>query len=154
MPLAQFRVADPETLVGREAQYADLSLVGVAVYLPGGLAGLLQRVRPGQRRVDPAAGDQPVGLPGLTVVGEVRADDPFQVHPEVPVVVLVQVAAGRGAGDDGTAAFGDEHARAERLPARVLEHDVRVVATGQLADPGAEPAPLGLVLVVLIFPEA
>src|SRR5262249_46753310 len=66
---------------------------------------------------------------------------------------LVQVSAGRGAGDDGTPTLGDENAHAEGLPARVLEDDVRVLATGELPDPGAEPAPLRLVLGVLVLPE-
>src|SRR2546427_63135 len=90
---------------------------------------------------------------GLVILArrEMRADDSFEVHPEVPVVVLVQISTRRGAGDDGTAALGHVHADAERLPARVLEHDVRVVATGELADARTEPAPLQLVLGVLVL---
>ncbi len=143
----------PSPSAGARQQHADLALVRVAVHLVRGLAGLLQRVGLRQRRVDPAERDQPVGLPRLLVVGEVAADDPLEVHPEVAVVVLVQEAARGGAGDDGAAALGDVDAGAERLPAGVLEDDVRVLAAGQLADPLAEAAPLVRVLGLLVLPE-
>src|SRR6266545_2751330 len=103
--------------------------------------------------MDTALGDQPVRLPGFAVVGEVRTDDPFQVHPEVAVVVLVHETRGGCAGHDGAAALGDVHAGAERLPAGVFEDDVRVVAAGELPDLRAEPLPLLRVLGVLVLPE-
>src|SRR5215207_5619857 len=99
--------------------HAELALVRVAVHLVRGLAGLPQVVRLRHGRVDLAEGDEAVGLPRLPVVGEVAADDPLEVHPEVAVVVLVLIAAGRGAGDDGAAALGHVDARAEGLPAGV-----------------------------------
>ena len=68
---------------------------------PGGRCGG-RRARPGRppragRSADSvgwiiALRDQPVGLPRLAVVGEVGADDPLEVHPEVAVVVLVHEA--------------------------------------------------------------
>ena len=82
-----------------------------------------------------------------------RADDALEVHPQVAVVVLVLEARRRRAGHDRAALARDVDARAERLPARVLEDDVGVVAAGQLADPGAEALPLLGVLVVLVTPE-
>src|SRR3954453_13594962 len=146
-------VADAEALFGGEGEHADLALVGVAVHVAGGLADLLHRVDLGQRRVDQAAVDEPVGLPRLLVVGEVAADDPLEVHPQVAVVVGVHVAAGRGAGDDRAALLGDVDAGAEGLPAGVFEDDVDVVAAGQLADLLAEPLPLLGVLGGLVLPE-
>src|SRR4051812_13074006 len=146
-------VADTEALLGCEAQHADLALVPVLMHVVRRLAHLCHRVRLRQRGVDPALGDQPVGLPGLAVVREVRADDALEVHPEVPVVVLVHEPARRGAGDDRAALAGGVDRGPERLPARVLEDDVDVLSAGQLADPLAEPAPLGGVLGLLVLPE-
>ena len=134
-----------------QAQHADLALVQVAVHVVRGLAGLVQRVDHRQGRVDHALGDQPVGLPGLAVVGEVRADDPLEGHPQVAVVVLVHVARRGSAGDDRAAALGHVDRGAEGLAARVLEDDVHVLAAGQLPDPGAEPLPLLGVLGVLVL---
>src|SRR5579875_2296314 len=99
----EFTVADTETLLRCQAQHADLALVCVAVDVVGGLAGLRQRVHLRDRRVDRALRDEPDRLPRLAVVREVRADDPLERHPEVPVVVLVHVArGGRARGDDAT----------------------------------------------------
>src|SRR3954470_15783157 len=150
---ALLRVADAEAFGGGQAQDADLALVGVVLHVAGGLADVVHGVGLGQRGVDEALVDEPVGLPRLLVVGEVRADDPLEVHPEVAVVVLVQVAAGGGAGDDHPALLGDVDAGAEGLPAGVLEDDVDVVAAGQLADPLAQALPLLGVLGVLVLPE-
>src|SRR5262245_141611 len=108
MLLAQPRIPYAEALFRRETQHADLALVLVLVHLERGLAGLLQRVHTGQCRMDLSLGDQAVRLPRLAVVGEVRADDALQVHPEVAVVVLVQEAARRRARDDRAAALGHE----------------------------------------------
>ena len=99
-----------------------------------------------------AVDDRLVGRPRLAVVGEVRALDGLELHPQVAVVVLDHVAAGRRAGDDRAAALGHEHARAHGRASRVLEDDVGVVAD-QGADVLAEAAPLGLVLGVLVLPE-
>src|SRR5262245_8848256 len=93
-----------------------------------GLAGLLQWESLGQCRVDSTKIDEPVCLPSLAVIGEVATDDPFERHPQVPVVVLVFIAAGRCARDDHATSFGDENAGAKGFPARVLEDDVRVLA--------------------------
>src|ERR1044071_10299559 len=103
--------------------------------------------------MDLPLGDQAVRLPRLAVVREVRADDVLQVHPQVTVVVLMHEPARRRAGDDRAALARHEDARAEGLLAGVLEHDVRVLATGQLADARAETLPLLGVLVVLVLPE-
>src|SRR3954471_6477551 len=70
-------VADAEAFGRGEGEDADLALVGVAVQVVGGLADVVHGVGVGQGGVDQAAVDEPVGLPGLLVVGEVRADDPF-----------------------------------------------------------------------------
>ncbi len=147
-------VADAEPLAGREPQHADLAAVRVAVHGVGGQAGLGEREDPRQRGVDHASADEPVGLPGFAVVGEVRPDDALEVHPQVAVVEPVLVAGGGGAGDDGAAAPGHVHARAEGLPARVLEDDVGVVPTGQLADVTAEAPPLAGIGRVGVLPEA
>ena len=96
--------------------------------------------------------DHPVRLPGLAVVGEVGRDDPLQLHPEVAVVVLDHEAGGGGAGDDRAAPSGDEDRRAERLAAGMLEDDLRVPAH-EATDVLAQPAPLLLVLGVLVGPE-
>src|SRR4051812_21757191 len=145
-------VADAEAFLGGHGEDPDLALVGVVLHVAGGLPDVLHGVDLGQGGVDQAAVDEPVGLPGLPVVGEVAADDPLEVHPEVAVVVLVHVAAGRGASDDDAALAHHVDRGAEGLPARVLEHDVDVVAPGQLADALAEPVPLLGVLVVLVLP--
>ena len=68
---AHLLVTDPETLLGSQAQHPDLALVGVVVDVECGLADLGERVGARQGRVDHPLGDQPVGLPRLTVVGEV-----------------------------------------------------------------------------------
>ena len=146
-------VADAQTLLRSEAEHADLALVEVVVHVERGLADLGQRVGPRQGRVDHPLRDQPVGLPGLAVVGEVGADDPLEVHPQVAVVVLVHEARGRRAGDDRAALARGVHAGTEGLAARVLEDDVDVLAAGQLADVGAETPPLPRVLGPLVLPE-
>src|SRR3954447_5786942 len=153
MGVAELVVADAETLLGSEAEHADLALVLVVVHVQGDLADVLEGVGPRQGRVDLALGDEAVGLPRLAVVGEVGGDDPLEVHPQVAVVVLVHVAAGRGAGGDGAALAGHEDRRAERLAAGVLEDDVDVLAAGELTDLGAEALPLLRVLGVLVLPE-
>ncbi|CAM5316091.1 hypothetical protein SHIRM173S_07534 [Streptomyces hirsutus] len=61
------------------------------------------------------------------------ADDPFEVHPEVAVVVLVLVPGAGSTGHDGAAAPDDVHGDAEGGPTDVVEGDVRV-----LADLGAD----------------
>ena len=66
-----------------------------------------------------AAVDELVGLPRLAVVGEVRADDALEVHPQVAVVVLVHVARGRRARDDRAALARDVDRGAERLAAEL-----------------------------------
>ncbi len=97
--------------------------------------------------MDHALGDQPVGLPRLAVVGEVRADDPLEVHPQVAVVVLVREAATWTRTVTIVPPLRVTYdRRAEGLAARVLEDDVGVLAAGQLADPRAEPVPLLRVL--------
>ena len=81
-----------------------------------------------QRRVDPRFAHHPVRLPRLAVVREVTALERLEVHPEVAVVVLdLEPRRGR-ARDDRPAPLGDEHRRAHRRAARVLEHDVDVAA--------------------------
>src|SRR4051794_5475967 len=96
-----------------------------------------------------------VGAPALGVVGEVRADDALREHPQVAVVELVQEAARRRARDDLAAATGDEHGGAERVAARMLEHDVGIAAACQLAHRLAEPEPLLRVLTAGVgVPEA
>ena len=143
----------PEPLLGGQAEDADLALVEVA-------GGPGRRPRPPrssgidgrQRRQDLALADQPVGVPGLAVVGEVRALDGLELHPEVAVVVLDHVARGGGAGDDGAGPLAGEDRGAHGLAPGVLEDDVGVVAH-QGPDVLAEPAPLRLVLGVLVLPE-
>src|SRR5215475_13477645 len=103
--------------------------------------------------MDRAARDQPVRLPRLAVVREVRSDDPLEVHPEVPVVVLVKESGCGSAGDDRAAALGDVDADAERVAARVLEHDVRIFAAGEFSNALAEAAPFVGVLRDLVLPE-
>src|SRR5680860_1517452 len=150
---ADLVVADAESVLGSQAEDADLPLVGVLVYVEGCLPDLVEGVGPRQGGVDHALGDEAVGLPGLAVVGEVRADDPLEVHPQVAVVVLVHVTAGRGAGDDRAALSRGEHRGPEGLPAGVLEDDVDVLTAGELADVLAEATPLLGVLGVLVLPE-
>src|SRR5215218_1662396 len=60
-------VHDAEALLRGEREDADLALVGVGVDVERGLTGLVEGVDLGQRRVDQALGDQPVGLPRLAV---------------------------------------------------------------------------------------
>src|SRR5579859_1621907 len=151
--IAQRGVTDAESLARCKTQYPDFALMQIAVDVEGRLTRVLEAVTARECGVDHALLDQPVRLPGLAVVGEVRADDPLQVHPQVPVVVLVVEAARRGAGDDRAAAAGHVHRGAEGLPARVLEHDVRVLAVGQLPDPGAETLPLLGILGLRVGPE-
>ncbi len=153
MALAGGAVADPETFLRREAEYSDLALMEVAVDVIGGLTGLGERVDAGQGRVDQALGDQPVGLPRLAVVREVRPDYLLQVHPQVAVVVGVHEATRGRAGRDRPAASGDVHGRAEGLPPGVLEDDVGILTAGELADLLAEALPLLGVLGVLVGPE-
>ena len=96
--------------------------------------------------------DQLVGVPGLAVVGEVGALDGLELHPQVAVVVLDHVARGGRTGDDDAAPLGGEDRGPHGLAARVLEDDVGVVAH-QGPDVLAQPAPLRLVLGVLVLPE-
>ena len=67
---AQFAVAHAQPGLGRQAQHANLALVQISMYVERGLPGIGERVYAGQRGVDPAAGNQPIGLPGLAIVGE------------------------------------------------------------------------------------
>src|SRR4051812_38173006 len=152
-PGPELGVGDPEALAGGQAEDADLALVQVLVDLQRRLAGLLERVDGGEDRLHLALADEPVGLPGLPVVGEVAALDGLQAHPQVAVVVLDHVARGGGAGDDRAAPAGDEDRGAHGVAAGVLEDDVGVAA-GQLPDALAEAAPLGRVLGALVLPEA
>ena len=145
-------VVDAETLLGGQAEDADLALVEVAVDLVGGLAHLGQGVDGREGGQDLALADQLVGVPGLAVVGEVGALDGLELHPEVAVVVLDHVARGGRAGDDGAGPLAGEDRGAHGLAAGVLEDDVGVVAD-QGADVLAQAAPLGLVLGVLVLPE-
>src|SRR5690349_10670052 len=147
------RVGDAQAPMRRQGEYADLALVQVLVDVVGRLPHVLHRVRLGQGGVDKPTVDEVVRLPGLAVVREVRADDALEVHPQVPVVVLVQVPGRRGAGDDGAALAGDVGAGAEGLASRVLEHDVDVLAPRELADAAPETLPLPLVLGGLVLPE-
>src|SRR5699024_562763 len=130
--LAHLGVEDAQSFPGGQAEDAALALVEVLVDVKGGMANLVEGVRPGTGRVDRTLGDEAVGLPRLAVVGEVAGDDPLEVHPQVAVVVLVHVARGRRAGGDGAALAGDEHGGPEGLAARVLEDDVDVLAAGEL----------------------
>ena len=56
------------------------------------------------------------------------ADDALEVHPQVPVVELVQVPGTGPAGNDDPAPARHEHRDAERLLPDVVENDVRVGA--------------------------
>src|SRR5262249_12301671 len=132
--LPKLHVTHAETLGGGETEHADLSLVGVLVHLVGGLPGLREWVGLGEGRRDLTSGDEPVGLPRFAVVGEVRADDSLDMHPEVAVVEHVQEAARGRAGDDRATAAGDEDRCAECLPAGMLEDDVRILAAGQVTN--------------------
>src|SRR3954452_8363344 len=151
--LPQRGIANAETFLRRKAEHADLALVRVAVHVVRRLPGLLHRVHTGQCRMDLPLGDQPVRLPRLAIVREMRADDLFQAHPEVPVVVLMEESTGRCARHHGSSLPRHVDAGAERLPARVFEHDVGVVPAGQLADAGAESLPLLRVLGDVVLPE-
>src|SRR3954466_15623919 len=62
-------------------------------------------------------------------------------------------SGGRGAGNDEAPLLRDEDRRTERLASRMLEHDVRILAAGQLTHLLAEPQPLLRILRVLVFPE-
>src|SRR6266508_6245850 len=131
-------VVDAEAIRGGQAENADLALVEVAVHRQGGVAHLLERVDVGEDGLDHALGDEPVGVPGLAVVGEVAGLDLLQLHPQMPVVVLDHVAAGGRAGDDRAAPGAHEHRGPHGLAARVLEDDVRILA-GEGADVLSEP---------------
>src|SRR5579864_6278829 len=110
--VTQLGVLDAQALTVGEAQDADLPLVEVVVDLVGGLADRVEGEHRRQDRLDAPLADQAVGVPGLAVVREVRALDRLELHPEVPVVVLEQVAGRGRAGDDGAAAGAHEHRRA------------------------------------------
>ena len=153
MRVALLRVRDAEARrSGARQRTASLPSASLLVDGAGRLADLGEVVGGRHDRLDAALVDEAVHVPRLLVVGEVRRDDPLQLHPEVAVVVLEHEARRRRAGDDRAAALGDEHRRAERRPARVLEHDARVLAD-EAAHLLAEPAPLALVLGVLVLPE-
>ncbi len=117
------------------------------------LAGLLQREGLGQGRVDHALRNEAIGLPRLTVIGEVRADYALEVHPEVAVVVFMHEARGGCARNDFAALAGDVDRRTKRLAAGVLEDDVNVVAAGEFANLLAEALPFCGVLRALVLPE-
>ena len=92
VPLAQLRVADargPPPGRGRARRPCPGAGCGARRRRPARSA---PAGRPATASGGSARGDQPVGLPRLAVVGEVGADDPLEVHPEVAVVVLVHVA--------------------------------------------------------------
>src|SRR5665647_365227 len=88
--LSLLRVRDAKTGPRGERKNSYLALVQVAVDVVRRLPDVDQRIRLAQRGVDEPAVDQVVGLPRLAVVGEVRADDALEAHPQVAVVVLVQ----------------------------------------------------------------
>jgi len=69
---AQLLVADAETLLGRQAEDADLALVGVVVDVEGRLADVVDASTCAKGSVGLALRDQPIGLPRLAVVSEVR----------------------------------------------------------------------------------
>src|SRR5665647_1480937 len=83
------RVSDAKTGPRGEREDADLALVQVAVDVVRRLPDVDQGIRLAQRGVDEPTVHQVVGLPRLAVVGEVRAEDPLEAHPQVTVVVLV-----------------------------------------------------------------
>src|SRR4051794_31300296 len=145
-------VVDAEALLRGQAQHADLAFVLVAVDPACRLARLLEWVHGRQERLDPALADELVGRPRLGVVGEVRGDEPLQLHPQVAVVELDHVARSGGTRDDGAAALADEDRRPHRLAARVLEHDLGIVAD-ERPDVLAEPSPLRLVVALVVGPE-
>jgi hypothetical protein len=112
----------------------------------------LERVDGGERREDLALADELVGVPGLAVVGEVRALDRLELHPEVAVVVLDHVARGGGAGHDGPRPLAGEH----RCPHGLAPGCSKTISGSpptRVPDVLAEAAPLRLVLGVLVAPE-
>src|SRR5262245_16834009 len=149
----QLIVAHPEAPLRCQTEYSYLALMFIAVYLERCLSSFMQIIRLGQSRVNVALCDESVGFPRLSVVGEVGPDDALEIHPEIPIVVRVPEARCGRTRHDRAASLGDEHAGAEGLPTGVLEHDVRVVAAGQLADAGAESLPLLRIRCVLVLPE-
>src|SRR5665811_1701916 len=84
------RVRDAKTGPRGERKNSYLALVQVAVDVVRRLPDVDQGIRLAQGGVDEPAVDQVVGLPRLAVVGEMRADDALEAHPQVAVVVLVQ----------------------------------------------------------------
>src|SRR5262249_58450421 len=66
---------------------------------------------------------------------------------------LVKESGCGSAGDDRAAALGDVDADAECLATRVLKHDVRIFAAGELPNALAEAAPFVGVLRGLVLPE-
>src|SRR5262245_949019 len=88
--ITQLGVSHPQSFPRCKAKHANLPLMKVGMDVLGRLAGAIEGVGTRERRMDPALNDQPVRLPGLSVVREMRTDDPFEIHPQVPVVVLVQ----------------------------------------------------------------
>src|SRR4029453_6059992 len=146
-------VSYTEPFLRCKAEYSNLALVFIAVYLEDCLPHLLKGVCLGQSWMNQAFCNQPVCLPGLAVVGEVGADDAFEVHPQVAVVVLVHEARGGRTADDGSALASDERAGAERFTAGMFEDDVGILACGQFTNPGPQPTPFALVLRGRVLPE-
>jgi len=119
-----------------------LALVLIVGHALVGVGGLLEVEALVEHRLDAAVDDELVGPVGLERVGEVRADDLLLPHPQVADVELELVAGGGAADDDLAELLGHQDRGREGLGPDVLEHDVGIVATGELADLLAEPARL------------
>src|SRR5699024_12118536 len=104
--------------------------------------------------MDQALIDQPVCLPRLAVIREMRALNILQVHPQVPVVIFVHEARSRGTCDDRPALARHEYRSAEGFASRMLEDDIGVFAAGEFPDFLAEAPPLAGILSGVVFPES
>ena len=124
----------------------DGHVAGLVLVLPHArvrLGDLLPREDLRHAGVDAALHHQLVGLRGLQEVGEVRALHALLVHPQIARVHGEVVARGAGADHHHAAALDDQHRDRKRRRARMLEHEVDVVAlAGDLPDGGAELARL------------
>src|SRR3954464_14479539 len=112
----------------RADQDGDLAEVLVLVHELMSLGDLLEAEGPPEYGTDLSGLDQLVRAVAFPRVREVAADDPLLAHPQVADVEIERVARRRAADHDRAERLDHEHARRERGPADVLEHDVRLAA--------------------------
>src|SRR5690625_3131499 len=96
--------------------------------------------------MDQALIDQPVCLPRLAVLRELRALTILQGRPRVPVVIFVQEARSRATCDDRPARARHAYRSAEGFASGLRGGEIGVFAAGEFTACLAETPPLAGIL--------